>query len=144
MRTTFFALAIFVAAPIFMNASCQKAVSNNNGGNTDRCNPNVACTMIFAMVTTQVIDGNGDAVRLDDYYTLRTSTGEKIKSQETMEGYYTILDDSYLNKLKQSSDKFQFVGMKNGKQVVNETYTITADCCHVQKKEGRPTIVAKD
>src|SRR5687768_12985153 len=106
MRTTFFALAILVAAPIFISASCQKATDNHSNASNEKCNPNVSCTMMFAMVTTKVIDGNGDEVKLDDYYTMRTSTGEKIKLPETMEGYYTILDDGYLNKLKQSSDKF--------------------------------------
>src|SRR5687767_1252408 len=103
MRTTFLALCILVTAPVFMNASCKKTVGNNNNG--EKCNPNIACTMIFAMVTAQVTDKNGDAVRLDDYYTLRTSTGERIKSSESMEGYYTILDDNYQKTLQQSSDK---------------------------------------
>ncbi len=139
MRTTFLALFILVTAPVFMNASCKKTAGNSSNG--EKCNPNVACTMIFAMVTAQVTDKNGDAVRLDEYYTLRTSTGEKIKASESMEGYYTILDDSYQKTLQQSFDKFQFIGIKDGKQVVNETYIISADCCHIQKKEGKSVIV---
>lgn len=139
MKATFLALFILATAPMFMNASCKK--TTGNGDNAEKCNPNVACTMIFAMVTAQVTDVNGNAVKLDDYYTIRTSTGEKIKPSESSEGYYTILDDSYQKKLQQASDKFQFIGIKDGREVVNESYTISADCCHIQKKEGKAAIV---
>ncbi|RYE23318.1 MAG: hypothetical protein EOP51_10930 [Sphingobacteriales bacterium] len=143
MRTTAFALFVLFTAPMFMNASCKKTVSNSNN-TPEKCNPNVMCTMIFAMVTAQVQDKNGETIKLDDYYTIRTATGEKIKPGENgMDGSYTILDDSYQKNLQQSSDKFQFVGMKNGKQVINETYIISADCCHIQKKDGKAVIVVQ-
>lgn len=96
------------------------------------------------MVTVQVVDQDNQPVTLDEAYTVRKKTGEKIKLEQNMEdGMYSVLDDSYKNKLENSKDQFQFVGVKEGKVVANESFDISADCCHVQKQSGKEIIVVQ-
>jgi len=104
----------------------------------------IMCTAMFAMITAQVTDQNGQAVVLDEYYTLRVKTGEKITPQQQLTGdTYVILDDSYQKSLANQSEDFRFVGKKNGATIVNETYRLSADCCHVKKESGNATVIVK-
>ena len=102
----------------------------------------IACTMMFAMITVEVKDINGNPVILDEYYTTRESNGDKITTQSQMpdSGTYTVLDDNFVSTLKNRSEKFRFIGKKNGAEVINESYTISADCCHVNKDSGKGEI----
>ncbi len=102
----------------------------------------IACTMMFAMITVEVKDNNGNAVVLDEHYTIRESNGAKITpdSQMPNSGTYTVLDDSFVSTLKNRQEKFRFIGKKNGVEVINEPYTISADCCHVNKESGKSEI----
>lgn len=116
------------------------ACSNSNNNEVKPCN--VACTMLFAMVTVDVIDVNGNNIVLDSVYTTRLTTGEVIHLQQPMiNRTYVVLDDSYMDRLKQSRDSFIFYGFKNGNKVVKQTFVISADCCHVQRQSGNSEIV---
>jgi hypothetical protein len=100
--------------------------------------------MIFASVSAQVTTSDNVPVTLDDVYTVRTSTGEKIRIPQHMaEGRYNILDDSYRRTIQNSSEIFELVGIKDGKIVVSERYLISADCCHVNKETGKETIIVQ-
>lgn len=102
----------------------------------------IACTMMFAMITVEVKDNSGNPVILDEYHTVRESSGQHIMSQSHVpdSGTYTILDDNYVSTLKNKQEKFRFIGKKNGVEVINEPYTISADCCHVNKDSGKSEI----
>lgn len=95
----------------------------------------VACTMDFRMVTVTV---TGPA--LTSYYTLRTTTGDTIRTgQENiggMAGIYPILDDSYQSILEGRTENFIFRGFINDSLVVNESYGISADECHIAYASG--------
>lgn len=103
------------------------------------------CTLMFTTITLQIKDEAGRPVKLDDAYTVRVETGEKIRStsQGMGEGYYVVLDDSYQKKLAKTTANFKFIGIKNGKEVVNEPFTISADCCHVAKQSGKEEIIIR-
>src|SRR5690606_31520962 len=102
----------------------------------------VMCTMMFAMVTVEVVAPDGTPVTLDEVYTIRSKDGTKLQmEQHNGAGNYVILDDSYQKTLANSSEPFRFVGIKNGVQVVDEPYTIGADCCHVSRNSGKTRIV---
>jgi hypothetical protein len=102
------------------------------------------CTAMFAMISVQVTDTNGQPLILDEHYTLRVRTGEKVTPQQQLTaGTYVILDDSYQRSLVNQTEDFRFVGKKNGTTVINETYRLSADCCHVKKESGNATIVIK-
>ncbi len=102
----------------------------------------IACTMMFSMVTVQVKDNAGNPVILDEHHTVRESNGQHIMTEAHVpdSGTYTILDDNYVSTLKNKQEKFRFIGKKNGVEVINEPYTISADCCHVNKDSGKSEI----
>lgn len=136
-------LSFLIATPLLVLVlqahSCKEPVDPPGAANCD----DVACTMMFAMVTAEVKDANGQPVLLDEYYTIRDKNAQKItpESQVPQDGTYVILDDSWTRQLRNTSESFHFIGKKNGIEIVNEPYTIGADCCHVDKKSGKGTIV---
>ncbi|HRO43734.1 MAG TPA: hypothetical protein PL009_12930 [Flavipsychrobacter sp.] len=132
MRQLVFAALLLMIAPFLMGTSCNK---------TTDCKK-VMCTMMFVSVTVTVQNSEGAPVRLDETYTLRIENNEKIRLEPQMEeGRYNVLDDSYQKKMANRTEQFMFVGIKDGKKVVEEPFTISADCCHVQKQSGKEKVV---
>jgi hypothetical protein len=129
-----FLISIVIAAPVLLASSCKRT----SGGT---CGKDVACTMMFAMVTAEVNDPTMTAIPLE-VYTLRKSTGEKITHDQTtaQSGRYIVLDDGYQKKLQQATDTFVFVGTRSGAKVFEEQYVISADCCHINKVSGKDVI----
>lgn len=128
-----------IAAAIALGLLTQSTSCRKTG--TTECG-DIACTMMFAMITVEVKDNMGRPVKLDEYYTLRDKTGEKLVMQALAadSGQYTVIDDSYINTLKNKSEQFRFVGKKNGVEVINEPYEVEGDCCHVSRKSGKTSI----
>ena len=126
-------------------ASCHTTKKTAAAGNDKTDCRLVMCTRMFASAGLHVIDATGSPVRLDDAYTVRISTGEVIRYEKSGagQGQYIVIDDSYLKMLSNKTDQFQFIGMKDDRQVVQETFTISADCCHVKKDEGRDEVTVK-
>jgi hypothetical protein len=129
-------LTVGVAALFLQAHSC-----NHHGHN--ECTGDIICTEIFAMVTVNVKDTNGAPVVLDEHYTIREKTGERISLADNglQDGTYVVVDDNFIGTLKKSYEGFRFVGKKNGVEVVNETYEVEGDCCHVNKRSGKETVV---
>lgn len=94
-----------------------------------------ACTMEFRTVTVTV---NGPA--LTSYFTLRTSTGDTIRTDPQniggQAGVYPILDDSFQSTIQGRTENFIFKGFINDSLVVNESYGIAADVCHINYVSG--------
>ena len=110
---------------------------------TDPC-ANVACTALFGMINIKVTNSSGTNVVLDDNYTIRTDNNDTIRSSQQVfiDSSYTVLDDNYLVKMRNSSHNFRFIGIKNGKKVVDEAFVISADCCHITKQSGQSPVIA--
>lgn len=139
IRQFFYAAIILLTAPVLMSSSCRKLTDKPAGD----CE-GVMCTMMFASVSTSVVDASGAPVQLDKVYTVRVSTGEQITPEQHMSpGSYIVLDDSYQKRMVNSTEQFTFTGFKNGKKVVEEQFVIGADCCHVHKVSGSDRIVAR-
>jgi hypothetical protein len=102
------------------------------------CNDEVACTMEFRAVTIEV-----SGATLSDFYTIRSSTGDTLRHADH-QGWgpevYTVLDDSYLTSLINSSDTFVFKGFVGDSLVVNEAFVISADRCHINYVSGRQQV----
>jgi hypothetical protein len=134
MQKIVLAAALLLMTPFLMASSCNK----------DKSCRQAICTAIFASVMVKVETSQGVPVQLDEVYTIRKSTGEKITPSQTMaEGRYSVLDDSYKDRMANRTDEFRFIGKKGGQIVVDETYIISADCCHVKKETGKDTIIAQ-
>ena len=94
------------------------------------------CTSMFASVSIEVIGSS-----LDDYFTIRSSTGDTLRfNAEPFQNYYTVLDDNYQKILENKQENFRFVGMKSGNKVIDENFVISADKCHISKVSGKTSV----
>ncbi|HTN45434.1 MAG TPA: hypothetical protein VL098_03745 [Flavipsychrobacter sp.] len=128
---------LLLFSPFFIAGSCNKDEKKK------KCDPKVACTMMFASVSITVKTSNGVSAELDEVYTIRKSTSEILKYSQpgNTTGAYIVLDDSYQKELQNKQEEFYFVGKKNGKVMVEEPYVLSADCCHVSKVSGRDALI---
>jgi hypothetical protein len=95
----------------------------------------VNCTEEFR---TELLHVPGEP--LIEAYTIRLSNLDTIRHlgySEMMPGYYMVLNDSYLPKLKNQQDTFRFIGKRDGRVVVREDYVFKADQCHITKVSGK-------
>ncbi len=131
--------AISMLSVLLLSANCQKKSVVKSP-----CD-DVACTMLFAMINVDVTDSTGNSIKADDIYTVRLDNNDTIRSSQTTlsDKTLTIIDDGYVLKMRNSQHDFKFICIKNSKVVVNEPYTLGADCCHVNKISGKDAVIAK-
>lgn len=123
MKTTLLFISTFVI--LFLIASCSR----------DKRIDDTACTMDYRYITITV---NGDS--LDDYYTIRNSTGEIIRNNQDgfpEDSVYIVLSDNYQPTLKNKTEQFTFKGFINNVEVINEPFVIKADQCHIEYVSGK-------
>ena len=125
---------VFAAIPL-LSTTCNKK---------NDCSDAI-CTQMFAAVTVMVTDKDGNDINLLDFYTIHIATGDTLRHNNNNwpEGAYTVLDDGYVSKMYNKEFQFRFVGIKDNKIVADEMYTISADCCHINKESGKETIVVE-
>lgn len=116
------------------------SVSCDNTRKTSDCD-GVICTMMFAAVSTEVRNPDGSPAVLDRTETV-SSSGKPITNSNTSPtaGMYTIIDDGYQKILANKTEQVTFRGYRAGALVVEQVYTVKADCCHVSKVDG-PTLL---
>ena len=129
---------LLLAATVFF-LSCDK------GGDDDKDCKKAICTMMFSSVNVNILDADSNAVKLSEYYTINIQTNDTIRhtGDTWPDGAYVVLDDSYTPRMYNKKYDFRFVGISNGAMVVNEIYTISADCCHINKVSGKTSVVVK-
>lgn len=99
---------------------------------------------MFAKINADLTDSTGLPVVADTTYTIRTDNNDTLSTTAPFTtGTYTIIDDSYVYKMQNKQYTFRFLAVKNGKNIADELYTISADCCHISKQSGKSTIVVK-
>ncbi|MES2703393.1 MAG: hypothetical protein V4649_12180 [Bacteroidota bacterium] len=130
----FRSVAMLALGALLFSASCRR-----KSVDVPDCR-NVMCTTVFSSVMVNVVDAAGEPVVLDEVYTIRTSTGERIAANHMGDGIYAVVDDSYQSQIENLSEGFRFTGRKNGRIVVDEPYYIKADCCHVSKVNGKAVV----
>ena len=136
MKKLLLSLMVCILTPVLMASSCKKTTSADNP-----CE-GVICTMMFAMITSQVVNSSGTPIQLDEAYTIRVKNNERLDLEQQMaDGRYNVIDDSYQKQLANTNEDFTFFGVKDGKIVVQEPFTVGADCCHVKKQKGKDVIV---
>ena len=102
----------------------------------------VVCTEEFRRITLSVDNSTQLPVSLDEAYTLRGNSTQKLFFEQSPDdGNYVVLDDSYHSELINAEDDFRFIGVKNNQVVVDQTFRIAGDNCHVFKKTGPDTIL---
>ncbi|MCX6268259.1 MAG: hypothetical protein NTW16_13015 [Bacteroidetes bacterium] len=110
----------------------------------------VPCTEEYRMLTVSIRDSSSNPVILSDYYVKKTSTGEIVNftnqdpyldSINRIQGVYFLLTDGLMSMTAQSGTEFEFHGMKENKEIVNEKYLIGNNECHVNLISGKTELI---
>lgn len=136
MKNILFLALVFISCITMSISSCEKDKGN-------KCPEDTMCTELFAMITANVVDKNNNPVYLTTYHTIYDGKEHIFLKSDLNDNNYTILDDSALDYIKNTTGEIVFEGYINGTKVVSETYLVGADCCHVFKTKGATTIVVK-
>ena len=106
--------------------------------------------MEYRMLTISIRDTYSNPVILSDYYVRKTSTGETIDfpvedpytdSINRINGIYVICTDGLMYMTSREGTEFEFHGILNSIEVVNEPYIIGNDECHVMMLAGQQEII---
>jgi len=125
-----------------MLCACRKEIICSEPIPASPCSSDLICTADFRSVSVEVKDKQGNPVLLDKVISYRLSTGEEIlvddlKNQFMLDqGEYMVWSDGQKNITNKTGEQIQFVGFKNGTEVIRKNFTIGHDCCHIEKKEG--------
>lgn len=102
------------------------------------------CTPGFAQIVTQVTYAGPTKAQLDEVYTVNTETGERLDINQNLgAGFFVILDDNYRARMAGQTLNFHLVGKRDQAIVLEESYTISADCCHVKKESGKDMVILR-
>ncbi|WP_224994550.1 hypothetical protein [Cesiribacter sp. SM1] len=127
---------------LFMGHTCEKEPAEEmlltEPSQETQCPQDLVCTEVFVSVHAHITNSIGEAVVLDSFYSKNIVSGEKYTwdswqgSEPAGNGYYPILTDSQLRSISADGTPIEFVGFKNGKEVVNRVFVIGHDCCHIK------------
>ncbi|WP_300024206.1 hypothetical protein [uncultured Maribacter sp.] len=139
-----FAKILFVFLSIFLVACNDK----DDAMEQQDCSTAI-CTLNFVTITVSVKDASGEAIALSSYEVIDTETGENIASDFNgdeyqyykEQGLYPILSDANRSQYQNLTATLTFKGFIDNEAIINETYEVGADCCHVSLIEGETTIV---
>jgi hypothetical protein len=110
----------------------------------------ILCTTEYRMLTVTIKDSKSNPVILSDYFVKKTSTGEVIDfSQEDpfmdsinrVQGIYFLCTDGMMGMTSKSGTEFEFHGILDTTEIVNEKYLLGNDQCHVILLSGQTNIV---
>jgi hypothetical protein len=110
----------------------------------------VLCTEEYRMLTVTIKDSQSNPVILSDYFVKKTSTGEIIDfsheepfmdSINRVQGIYFLCTDGKMGMTSKSGTEFEFHGILDTTEIVNEKYLIGNDQCHIILLSGKTTIV---
>jgi hypothetical protein len=93
------------------------------------------CTEIFKTSYITI-----DGADLDDFYTLRLSNKDTIRTAHYEKKEYPVLTDRYQDALANNKDSFHFVGLIKDSIVLIEPFVFSADDCHINYISGSKTI----
>jgi hypothetical protein len=130
-------LFLLVALSVFMCVGC----SDNKSTDCSEVN----CTKEFVTIPITVIYEDGSMVELDSYEVKEVETGIVRDVWDSVEEFHTCVIASDLDRedFYNKKVKLQLIGKIAGEVVVQEEYTVTADCCHVCLLEGNKTVTIK-
>ncbi len=107
----------------------------------ENCQEDTVCTLIFVAVGANVVSTEGEGVLLDRTETI-DENGEIVlmRQGDPMNEFYSVLTDAEIDLVSEEGSTFVFKGWLNNEEVVNETYIIDKDCCHIGLVEGKELI----
>ncbi|MCE7038802.1 hypothetical protein [Dyadobacter sp. CY312] len=112
------------------------------------CVDNRACTEEYRILNIEITNAAGQPYILDSYYTTKVEDNLKFNLQTdsrdslaSITGEYPVAEDQLFQFTDRCGKEFKFTGIKNGVEVISQTYTVAHDCCHVVINEGEVKIV---
>lgn len=108
------------------------------------CPKDLMCTEDFRFVTLTIVDKTGKPATLDRYETVRVSNSTILQRRDNTEmqpGTYVVASDGEKESISTCGEKFVFRGYRGGKKVIEESFTLRNDCCHVERQSGRTEII---
>ena len=117
--------------------------------NTNDCT-NIACTEQFVMITVSIVDQEQNPFILDDYKVTDLDNNidltNELKEYYKLymdDGVYPIFDDRFQQTYQNQEIDLQFIGYVDGQEILNEIYSVGADCCHVYLISGDYEIIVE-
>ncbi len=117
--------------------------SNSCDSSHEPCPKDIICTMIFTQISVQVVDENDERVVLTKAEVSSKHLNQSIDPlvESHAGGPYLLVNDGHKQFLSHAEDReFIFKGWVNDDLVVDETYLLRHDCCHVQLIEGKEKV----
>ena len=113
------------------------------------CDKGEPCTMEFRTIGVTITDKQGKDVELDDFYVIKIAANDTILSKADnpyqsfeYKGYYVILTDNEMHHTNnKGGNLFNFVGFLNTDKVVDQTYRISHDNCHIKLISGETQVI---
>ena len=107
------------------------------------------CTHNFVTITVFIKDTNDNPVAIDTFEVLIIESGidiTRIVNDSEFEimrqnGTYPLFGDEYQQSYANTEVQINFKGIINNQVIVNEDFTVGADCCHVNLISGNTNIV---
>ena len=122
--------------------------ANNDGPKLPDCGISF-CTQNFVILFANVTDTSGVAIPLDNFEVVDIETGENLTLDSSAQefktyrekGTYPIFSDTYRIQYQNTKTTISFKGYISSNEVVNESFVVGADCCHVQLISGNTDII---
>lgn len=111
------------------------------------CNlSNIICTEEFKTITLEITNQNGEAVMLDEFYTFIDSRNkiDTLSNDGFKNGVYPVVTDSQEKEFQEENTIVIFVGVKDGRNLVEHEMVIKSDCCHIGLVEGDTSITIEE
>ena len=108
------------------------------------CPEDIICSMVFKSISVEVLNDQGESVQLTKATVSSDQFDSDINSLEESPagGPYTIVNDSHKKWLSHEKPrKVVFKGWLKDSLVIEQTYQVRHDCCHVVLVEGPETII---
>jgi len=100
--------------------------------------------MYFNSIRIKTTDQKDYPVALDKYYSINLNNFRKYNFQDVQTdeyrrkfGSYPVLTDAQMDEVNSIGRLIMFNGLKRGRLVMNETFIIGRDCCHIKLIAGK-------
>ena len=160
------AIALAASLALLATSSCQKIECNDPeppppAGTCvmlfPTCDSNVICTMDFRSVDVRILRPDSSAAALDSFY-VTDAAGAKLPPVNGVDVYgphmqsgpgpadgrHAVINDLWVAGHQQTQTTVYAKGWKSGALVINQSFGIGADCCHVYKTAGPDVITVPD
>lgn len=102
------------------------------------------CTEQFRNINILIKHTDGDPVSLKSFKVTDLENNKDLTLSLTDEGWaavrrtgsYPIFNDGYVHEYWNKESRIEFLGFIDNQVVVDQIYTVAANCCHVYLKEG--------